>query len=151
MNPGPGGYKAHLDKKGYRVLCGSLECEADIAIRALAVSDRPFYLICFPPGWTAANNVWFMTRHARKRVARGRRPLDRREGALIGGTPVQELRRPALPTKARCPRCWAVNVLEQQVLGTDPGYPNGEFIVLEPWRWEGWPVEGDWMGTLPKR
>ncbi len=76
---------ARLDKKtGYRVLCGVLDCGADVASVVL-VSPINLRVACFDPGWQRRqlDGIWELSRHAKANLQRYRRRQRRREPCSV--------------------------------------------------------------------
>ena len=78
---------ARLSKTEDRVLCGRINCGADIAVvvQCYAIGGNEFSVLFFPFGWSQRDDgVWVLSRRtttARKKATRGERPFPAR--ALI--------------------------------------------------------------------
>ena len=150
---------------GCRVLCGVIDCGADIAsVVVLQLAPYPTSyeprVACFAPGWHRRHDgTWELSRHAKANLQRYRRRpprpnkehfpypkplLSRRPTGL--GKESQSLRhvlkRPQLPALAKCEACGFINVLEAARLGSiDPRSPLPECAIVEPHRWVTWELE----------
>ena len=151
---------ARLSKKEDRVLCGRINCGADIAVlvECSTIFGEEFSVLCFPSGWSQRDDgVWVLSRHAisaRKKAMRGKRPFPSRalsrRGHELGeyGKLLHALKRPDVPALAICPTCGFMQTLDAEELGSiDPRSRLPEVEVDWPRRWAEWTLEvckGDW-------
>jgi hypothetical protein len=75
-------YRARLSKDGLAVLCGYPTCARLGTVRQ--PRKQPWYReLILSAGWYRdQDGVWRLSQHAKKRVKQGKRPQDRRPGAL---------------------------------------------------------------------
>ncbi len=160
------GVMARLDwAMGCRVLCGVIDCGADIAsVVVLQLAPYPTSyeprVACFAPGWQRRQDgIWELSQHAKanlRRYRRGRprlgrdslpypKPLLARRPTGLGKEsklPRHALKRPQLTARAKCPACGFINVLEAaRLYSIDPRSPLPECAIVEPERWQTWELE----------
>lgn len=160
------GVMARLDwSMGCRVMCGVIDCGADIA-SVVVVQIAPYpssyepRVACFAPGWQRRHDgIWELSRHAKANLQRYRRrpPRPKKEHfpypkPLLSRRPTglgkesqslrHALKRPQLPARAKCPACGFINVLEAaRLYSIDPRSPLPECAIVEPDRWVTWELE----------
>ena len=156
------GLKARLDKKtGHRAVCGRMDCGADIAIVVECRVSEEFVeepvdtgfrlrVLCFEPGWIQRRDgVWQLSAHSQRSLRRldsGKvsraRMLGRRGGTSVEGRRVHCLVRPALPARAKCPRCGFIQTLDAQRLrSSNPLAPLYWAAVESPPKWKDWTLQ----------
>ena len=159
------GVMARLDwAMGCRVLCGVIDCGADIAsVVVLQIAPYPQSyeprVACFAPGWQRRHDgIWELSRHAKANLRRSRRrPPPNKESypypkPLLSRRPTglgkesqllrHALKRPHLPARAKCEACGFINVLEaDRLYSIDPRSPLPECAIVEPDRWVSWELE----------
>lgn len=151
---------ARLHKNDYRVLCGHVECGADIAVvvryhvvdESSPDDEADIRVLCFEPGWyQREDGIWALSRHAQKDVKRAAgqwqpypRYLRSRRGWMANGSERQTLRMPVdMPVLAQCWRCGHTQLLEFEALRAShvsiyDSLPDGE--IDWPERWQGWEI-----------
>lgn len=156
---------ARLDKTGYRVICGKIECGQDIAAVVLAWPRHEDYyrVLCFPSGWyQGRDSVWRLSLRARQRLNKDNRarsmgiipggealilrkvPLARRAlgQSWENSMPIHALKRPKVPGLAQCAFCGAIQNLDAPRLRSiDPRSPLLPCEVGGPVQWEDWDLE----------